>query len=95
MPDGERSQNAQVTIDEGSIFAGAVKSNKLDKTFAEFLKSFDWHSQVTIHFASGKGGAGWNRSKRTISIHDEYIHRFNAQGDLRSKQVGKSLTTSR
>jgi hypothetical protein len=93
MPDGERSHYAQVTIDEGSIFAGAIKSNKLDQQFEKFLSSFDWHSQVTVHFAGGKGGAGWNRSKRTITVHDEYIHRFNTQGTLRSKQGSKHLTT--
>jgi hypothetical protein len=89
MPDGERSQYAKVTIDEGSIFAGAIKGMELDQEFAKHFGSFDWHSEVTIHFASGKGGAGWNRSKRTITVHDEYIHRFNTQGTLRSKKDGK------
>jgi hypothetical protein len=92
MPDGERSQYAQVTIDEGSIFGAAIKSHKLDQEFATFLSSFDWHSQVTVHFAGGKGGAGWNRSKRTITVHDEYIHRFNTQGTLHSKRGSKELT---
>jgi hypothetical protein len=95
MPDGERSQYARVTIDEGSIFAAAIESHKLDKEFAKFLGSFDWHSQVTVHFAGGKGGAGWNRSKRTITVHDEYIHRFNTQGALRSKQDSKQITVRR
>ena len=90
--DGERSRHAQVIIDEHSIFAKAIESNKLNEEFAKFLGSFDWHSEVTINFAGGKGGAGWNRSKRTITVHDEYIHRFNTQGALRSKQKNTPLT---
>ena len=64
-------------------------SEKLDQHFEKFLERFDWHSQVTVHFASGKGGAGWNRSKRTITVNDEYIHRFNTQGALRAKQASE------
>jgi len=95
MPDGKSSHYAQVTVDEDSIFAGAIETNKLDETFAKFLESFDWHSEVTIHFAGGKGGAGWNRSKRTITVHDEYIHRFNTQGALRLKQDSKQISVRR
>ena len=46
------------------------------------MKSFDWHSQVTVSFSGGDGGASWSRSKRTVSVKDGYIQRFVRQGTV-------------
>ena len=44
------------------------------------VKRFDWHSQVTVRFAEGDGGAGWSRSKRTVTVNSGYVRRFIEQG---------------
>ena len=41
---------------------------------------FDWHSQVTIRFAAGDGGAAWSRGTRSITVHAGYVRRFVEQG---------------
>ena len=46
------------------------------------LTRFDWHSQVTIHFAAGSGEAGWNRGERTVTVYSEYLRRFVEQGKV-------------
>lgn len=44
------------------------------------LGRFDWHSQVTIRFVAGDGGANWSRGARSITVHSGYIQRFVEQG---------------
>ena len=44
------------------------------------LKRIDWHSQVTVDFVGGDGGAAWSRSNRTITVNGEYLRRFITQG---------------
>ncbi len=79
MPDGQKSSEARVVIDNDSIFAEAISAGKLLRDVEKVVESVDWHSQVTVRFAGGEGGAGWNRSRRTITVYDEYIRRFNHQ----------------
>jgi formamidopyrimidine-DNA glycosylase len=56
-------------------------------TIKSALQRIDWHSQVTVDFVGGSGGAGWNRSKRTVTVNSEYLQRFIAQGVKAEAQV--------
>lgn len=60
--------------------AASLTRTGLDDLFRDVLTRFDWHSQVTLLFQEGSGGAGWSRSKRTITVHRGYIERFIRQG---------------
>jgi hypothetical protein len=80
MPEGAVSDEARVIFDEHSEFMGRVCSDGLGAEIETALKRFDWHSRVTVSFVDGDGGAGWNRSGRTITVHGQYIRRFIAQG---------------
>jgi hypothetical protein len=76
MPNGMRSKEARVVWD--SEFSSVGLKAELES----IVTRFDWHSQVTVRFASGDGRAGWNRSARTITVYSEYIRRFIAQGKI-------------
>lgn len=79
-PHGVRSNEARVLGDpEDELFA-QLSAGGLVAELESIITRFDWHSQVTIHFAAGDGGAGWSRSKRTITVHGEYVRRFLEQG---------------
>ena len=82
MPEGQLTHEAGLMIDEESLFGQALKEGDLAGDLEKIVKSFDWHSSVKVAFVAGKGGAGWNRSKRTISVRDGYILRFNAQAAI-------------
>ena len=81
MPTGEKSTEARVIIEQESKFSDSLSAGKMVGELEDALKSFDWHSQVKLRFASGSGGAGWNRSTRTVTVHDGYIQRFISQGE--------------
>ena len=76
------SHETRLRIDSDSSFLATLDSTGLPKELFAAIQRFDWHSQVSLHFAKGDGGAGWNRSKRTITVHTEYIQRFVRQGAL-------------
>lgn len=80
MPDGKKSSEARLVIENESVFFSALREGKLAGELENAIKSFDWHSQVKLRFAEGKGGAGWSRSARTVTVRDGYVQRFNAQG---------------
>jgi hypothetical protein len=80
MPAGMQSKEARVVCDEGSEFCDSLGSVGLLAELETIVRRFDWHSQVTISFTEGQGGAGWNRSKRTITVQSEYLRRFLEQG---------------
>ncbi len=80
MPSGAASTEARVRIDKSCSIAKQLDKAGLTKRLRDVIRRFDWHSQVTIRFAQGDGGAGWSRSKRTITVHSEYVERFIAQG---------------
>ena len=82
MPEGQLTHEARLMIDKESLFGQALKEGDLAGDLEKIVKSFDWHSSVKVAFVAGKGGAGWNRSKRTISVRDGYILRFNAQAAI-------------
>lgn len=68
------AENLRAFLDHGPI--------NLGRTLESAVKMIDWHSQVTIDFVEGKGGASWSRSNRTITVNDAYLCRFIAQGEL-------------
>ena len=79
MPNTERSNQARVVCD-ANVFAKDSAASLIAELDSQ-LTRFDWHSQVTIRFAASAGGAGWSRSKRTITVNSEYIRRFLKQGE--------------
>ncbi|MBC7835511.1 MAG: hypothetical protein H7Y88_10500 [Phycisphaerales bacterium] len=80
MPEGATSAEARVIYDDGSAFLIRLCEDGLASEIDTAIKGFDWHSQVTIRFVDGDGGAGWNRSGRTITVHSAYVRRFIQQG---------------
>lgn len=74
MPPLARSKEARVVRDSKAELAG------LPAELEAIVTRFDWHSQVTVRFVAGDGGAGWSRSARTISVTDGYLRRFVEQG---------------
>lgn len=81
MPKGSESAEARLAIDSGSKFKAAIKGSQLATDIRSAIKNFDWHSQVSVFFAEGDGGAGWSRSRRTITVRDGYIDRFVTQAE--------------
>ncbi len=82
MPDGQLSNEARVRVADNSIYSSALSQSELVAQIRTMMKSFDWHSQVTVSFSGGDGGASWSRSKRTVSVKDGYIQRFVRQGTV-------------
>ncbi|MEX1024916.1 MAG: DUF4344 domain-containing metallopeptidase [Planctomycetota bacterium] len=78
MPAGLESQEARVTASPS--MQTAPESRQLLADLERALRGFDWHSQVTLAFVDGDGGAGWSRSKRTITVNSGYVARFVRQG---------------
>ncbi len=78
MPDNLRSNEARVVCEDGTFAGDSAK--ELLAELDSIIRRFDWHSQVTIRFDSGNGGASWNRSKRTITVNSQYLQRFVKQG---------------
>ena len=87
MPAGKISKEARFRADESTrAFVDAGKPS-LASTIESALQRIDWHSQVTVEFVWGSSGAGWNRSKRTVTVNSEYLQRFIAQGVKAEAQV--------
>lgn len=87
MPAGKVSKEARFRADESTRAFVNAGNPSLASTIESALQRFDWHSQVTVAFVWGSGGAGWNRSKRTITVNSEYLERFIAQGVKAEAQV--------
>ena len=87
MPAGKVSKEARFRADKATrAFVDAGKPS-LASTIKSALQRIDWHSQVTVDFVGGSGGAAWNRSKRTVTVNSEYLQRFIAQGVKAEAQV--------
>ena len=86
MPEGQLSGEARFRVDDGSSFSAAINSSSLSSELESIVKGFDWHSQVTVRFSPGDGGAGWSRSSRTVTVHDDYVARFVKQGHQAAKK---------
>jgi hypothetical protein len=80
MPAGQRTSEARVVVEDGSISKGCAA--ELTPVLEAVLTSFDWHSQVSIRFVAGDGGAAWNRGRRTITVNSQYLRRFVDQGKI-------------
>lgn len=80
MPTGKISKEARFRSDEFTQAFLAHGKPSLASTIQSALQRIDWHSQVTVEFVGGQGGAAWNRSKRTITVNSSYLQRFLAQG---------------
>ena len=79
MPSGAHSTEARVVCDdrlELAVDGGASLLHEL----GAIVGRFDWHSQVTIRFVAGDGGASWSRGARSITVHSRYVRRFVEQG---------------
>jgi len=80
MPAGKVSKEARFRADKATRAFVEAGEPSLASTIQSALQRIDWHSQVTVDFVGGSGGAGWNRSKRTVTVNSEYLQRFIAQG---------------
>lgn len=79
MPEGAVSSEARVVFDDRG-FVGRLCSDGLAREVETAIRRFDWHSQVTVRFVEGDGGAGWSRSARTVTVNSAYVRRFIEQG---------------
>ena len=80
MPDGLESNEVRIRVEAGAAVVGQLAGTALVSRLEEVLRGFDWHSEVTLEFVDGNGGAAWNRSRRTIRVHGDYLLRFVDQG---------------
>lgn len=80
MPHGMQSREARVVRDSSDPILLQLSEMGFADEIEAVLKRFDWHSQVSVVFASGDGGASWSRSKRSVTVHSEYVRRFVEQG---------------
>lgn len=80
MPAGKTSKEGRFRADDSTGAFVEAGMPSLASTIQSALQRFDWHSQVTVDFVGGSGGAAWSRSKRTITVNSEYLKRFIAQG---------------
>ncbi len=95
MPHGVLSTEARVERDsENPTFDQELALELLDELEA-VVGHFDWHSQVTIRFSTGDGGAAWSRSQRTITVHEGYLRRFVEQGKVAAARTAGEPTGQR
>jgi hypothetical protein len=80
MPAGKHSTEARFRADEATRAFVEAGEPSLLSTIESAIQRIDWHSQVTVDFVGGEGGAAWSRSARTIKVSGEYLRRFIAQG---------------
>ena len=82
MPAGRTSKEARFRADAMTRAFVDDGDPSLESIIRSALQRIDWHSQVTVDFVDGRGGAAWNRSKRTVTVNSEYLRRFIAQGAM-------------
>jgi hypothetical protein len=87
MPAGKISKEARFRADESTRAFVDAGEPSLASTIESALQRIDWHSQVTVDFVGGSGGAAWSRSNRTVTVNYEYLQRFIAQGVNAEAQV--------
>lgn len=79
MPADCASTEVRVTVADEPLLRSLCDDGLADELRAA-LERFDWHSQVTIAFEPGPGGASWSRNGRTITVRSGYTERFVRQG---------------
>jgi Putative metallopeptidase len=82
MPAEMLSKEGRVAADSNAESFSTGEGAELLKELESAMTRFDWHSQVTIRFVNGDGGANWSRSKRTITVNSGYLQRFIDQGKI-------------
>lgn len=82
MPEGAASGEARLQMEEGFPAMDELLAGPFLGELRTALVRFDWHSQVTLRFVEGDGGAAWSRSKRAVTVHSGYLQRFVRQGSL-------------
>jgi len=87
MPTGKVSKLFSVDADESTRAFVAAGEPSLASTITNAFQRFDWHSRVKVEFVRSKGKAGWNRSRRTVTVNSEYLERFIGQGVMAEAQV--------
>ncbi|MEM6331145.1 MAG: DUF4344 domain-containing metallopeptidase [Planctomycetota bacterium] len=87
MPEGEASAEWRLTKDDGNALIDRFYRSPVVEEFTNAIEAFDWHSQITIQFRTGRGGAAWNRSQRSITVYSEYLERLVRQGVEATKQA--------
>lgn len=90
MPAGLVSSEPRVAFDSEGGLVGDLRASSLSAELEAVVRHFDWHSQVTIRFTVGDGGAAWSRTERTITVHSGYVRRFVEQGESISVANAKS-----
>jgi hypothetical protein len=80
MTGGAASTEARVLCDERLEVTVSPGAAPLLDELRAIVGRFDWHSQVTVRFVAGDGGAAWSRGARTITVHSGYVRRFVEQG---------------
>jgi hypothetical protein len=83
MPGEALSSEARVIFDPDDGFINRLCADGLASEIESAARRFDWHSQVTVRFVEGDGGAAWSRSGRTVTVHSQYVRRFIEQGAAR------------
>lgn len=81
MPIGIASREARVGYNDGNDLITQLSKGPLLSDVKSALTYFDWHSQITISFEEGNGGASWSRNGRKIKVFNSYIQRFIKQAD--------------
>lgn len=89
MPHGRVSREMRILVDDSMREFVDFGEYNLLSSIEKAVGMIDWHSQVTIDFVKGKGGASWNRSMRTITVHGEYVRRFIGQELQATQGVNK------
>ncbi|MBU6413999.1 MAG: hypothetical protein KGS45_11045 [Planctomycetes bacterium] len=87
MPAGKTSREARIRADHATTAFIQAGQPSLESTIESALRRIDWHSQVTIEFAGGPGGAAWSRSSRTIKVNGDYLRRFINQGNQAQAEI--------
>ncbi|MEQ1905830.1 MAG: DUF4344 domain-containing metallopeptidase [Pirellulaceae bacterium] len=95
MPAGVHSTEGRVAYDSNAESFSTGEGAELLKELESAITRFDWHSQVTIRFVNGDGGANWSRSKRTITVNSGYLQRFIDQGKVAEMADASKLPPSK
>ncbi len=81
MPDGVDSSEVRVTFDPTDSTIQQVQASDLPAALEAALRRFDWHSQITLSFTQGDGGANWQRASRSIRVDSSFVARVIRRGE--------------
>lgn len=83
MPRGAQSDQVRVEIERDAYHATFHQelAIRLIGEIKAVTRSIAWKSPLTIQFSHGHCATTWNRSSRTITVHDEYVQRVVEQGE--------------